>query len=88
MNRTAERNAYIKVISNRSISGQMIVLPGGFVRKPPIEQEKEILNICRKHLYENGDPRGNSSERISSYRYYFSSDDFLDYRVEEIEALA
>ena len=88
MNRTAERNPYIKVISDRRLQSQMIALPNGFIRKPPIEQEKEILNICRKHFYENGDLRGNTSEKISSYRYYFSSEDFLDYRIEEIEALA
>jgi hypothetical protein len=88
MNSTAERSVYIKVIGGRRIQSQMITLPNGFIRKPPIEQEKEILNICRQHFNENRDLRGNTSEKISSYRYYFSSDDFLDYRIEEIEALA
>lgn len=88
MNSTTERNAYIKVMSDRRILGQPITLPVSFVQKPPIEQEKEILDICRKHLYENGYIPGRTSDKISAYRFYFSSEDFLDYRVEEIEALS
>ena len=86
MNSAAQRNAYIKVMSNRRIHGQLIQLPKGFVSKPPIEQEKEIFDICRKHFHENSDLKEKKSDNISSYRYYFSSEDFLDYRIEEIEA--
>ena len=88
MNSTAERSAYIKVMSGRRIQSRMITLPNEFILKPPIEQEKEILNICRQHFNENSDLCKKPSDKISSYRYYFSSKDFLDYRIEEIEALA
>jgi hypothetical protein len=83
MNATGVTQAYIKVVP--AMEGGKIILPQGFTKKPPLVQERELLNICRKHYDER--PWHGRRGKIRAYRYYFSEKDFLDYAVEEIEAV-
>ncbi len=80
MNIASRTEAYIKVITTGR-EPQNIELPSGFTRKPAIDQEKELFEIFRKHYSEN---EGEGKKKIRSYRFYFSSSDYLDYNADEI----
>jgi len=77
----AEQKAYIKVITTGR-EPQNIELPSGFTRKPAIDQEKVAFrDITGSHYSEN---EGEGKKKIRSYRFYFSSSDYLDYNADEI----
>jgi len=80
MNTGMNTQAYIKVITTGR-EPQNIELPTGFIRKPAVDQEKELFKIFRNHYSENA---GQGRTKIKSYRFYFSNSDYLDYNADEI----